>query len=93
MVEFQNLGNFLKAKRTEAGYTQQELAGKLGDIHSQFVSNWERGLCAPPGHSFQKLIELLKINREKLVDVMMEDSRNVIEAKVMKKKKVVRKLA
>ncbi len=87
MAEFSNLGTFLKQKRIDSGFTQNELATKLGDVHSQFVSNWERGLCAPPNHSFQKLINVLKINKQKLVDVMMEDSKISIEARVLNKKK------
>ncbi len=87
MAEFNHLGAFLRQKRIDSGFTQAELAEKLGDVHSQFVSNWERGLCAPPGHSLHKLIDLLKLNREKLVEVMLEDSKSVIESKVYKKKK------
>ena len=86
MSEFHHLGSFLKRKRIDSGYTQAELASSLGDVHSQFVSNWERGLCAPPSHCFQKLIEVLKLSREKLVEVMLADSRVAIEAKVFKKK-------
>lgn len=93
MAEFNHLGAYLREKRIDSGYTQAELASSLGDVHSQFVSNWERGLCAPPGHSLQKLIELLKLNREKLVDVMLMDSRSVIEAKVYKKKAKSRRTA
>ena len=86
MAEFHHLGAYLREKRIDSGYTQAELASSLGDVHSQFVSNWERGLCAPPGHSLHKLIDILKLSREKLVDVMLEDSRSVIESKVYKKK-------
>ncbi len=86
MTEFANLGNFLKQKRVDANLTQRELASALGNMNSQFVSNWERGLCAPPSHCFQKLIDMLKINRDTLVHVMLEDSRVVIEAKVYKKR-------
>lgn len=86
MTEFKNLGNFLKKKRVGASYTQRELASALGNMNSQFVSNWERGLCAPPSHCFQKLIDLLKINRDSLVEIMLEDARSVIESKVYKKK-------
>ncbi len=86
MAEFQNLGVFLKEKRISSKYTQAGLALSLGDVHSQFVSNWERGLCAPPGHCLAKLIDILKLNRVKLMDVMLEDSRAEIEAKIFKKK-------
>jgi len=93
MAEFKNLGLYLKEKRIEHGYTQAELAEELGDVHSQFVSNWERGVCAPPGHCFQYLIEVLKLNREKLIHVMLTDSKLLIEAKVMKKKSRSRRSA
>ena len=85
-TEFQNLGQYLKEKRVQGGYTQVELAARLGDVHSQFVSNWERGLCAPPSHCFQDLIQILKLNRETLVEVMLVDSQKVIESKVYRKK-------
>ena len=91
MAEFHHLGAFLKEKRVSSNYTQAELASALGDVHSQFVSNWERGLCAPPGHSLQRLIDLLKLNREKLVDVMLQDCRSEIEARVFKKKSKARR--
>lgn len=86
MREFTNLGAFLKKKRIDRNLTQRDLAYALEDVHIQFVSNWERGLCAPPAHSFEKIIEVLKINRETLVSVMLEDSRMAIEAKVYKRK-------
>jgi transcriptional regulator with XRE-family HTH domain len=86
MAAFSNLGRYLKLKRIESGYTQAELARELGSIHSQFVSNWERGLCAPPSYSFARLISVLSINREKMVEVMVEDSKIAIEQKVYVKK-------
>lgn len=86
MKEFTNLGKFLQNKRHESKLTQKELASILGNMDSQFVSNWERGLCAPPSHAFEKIIDVLKLNREKLVEIMLEDSKATIEAKVYKKK-------
>lgn len=83
--EFGNLGKLLKEKRMQLGYTQSEVGEKLA-IHTQFVSNWERGLCAPPNHSFQKIISLFKLDRTQLADVMMADSKISIDAKVFKKK-------
>jgi len=85
MSEFKNLGIYLKEKRTLAGLTQQQLASALGNIHSQFVSNWERGLCSPPGHCLQELISILNINRDHLVEVMLMDSQNAIRLKIDKK--------
>lgn len=85
-VEFQNLGKYLKNKRVQANYTQAELAEALGNVHTQFVSNWERGLCAPPNHCFHTLISTLKLSRVELVEAMLVDSKKIIESKVYTKK-------
>lgn len=82
MSEFINLGQYLKQKRLGSDLTQSELAAKLGSVHVQFISNWERGLCSPPNHCFEKLIQVLDLSRSKLVKVMVEDSKSVITAKV-----------
>lgn len=81
-TEFKNLGRYLKLKRIKSKYTQTELANLLGDVHTQFVSNWERGLCAPPSHCFSHLITVLKLNRVELVEAMLSDSKRIIESKV-----------
>lgn len=87
MTDFFELGQYLKEKRVSAGLTQTELASKLGEVHTQFVSNWERGMCAPPNHCFQKLIEVLDLSRDKLVKVMVADSKKLIADKVYAKPK------
>ncbi len=86
MLGYKKLGEFLKEKRVDAGLTQPALAQKLGEVHSQFVSNWERGLCAPPSHAFQRLISVLSLNRDELVKVMVADYQSEVEFKVFKKK-------
>ena len=86
MTEFLNLGNYLKEQRVEAEMTQSELSQKL-KVHVQFVSNWERGLCAPPSHCFEKALDVLKCDRNKVVEYMLQDSKKLIESKVFKKKK------
>lgn len=93
MREFSNLGLLLKNKRLERKLTQKEVGLSLGSVNTQFVSNWERGLCAPPSHSFEKLIVLLKIERETLVEVMLQDSFLLIQSKVYRKKSSKKKQA
>lgn len=85
-VDFQNLGTYLKEKRAQSGYTQTELS-KILKVHVQFVSNWERGLCAPPSHCFHDIIDVLNLDREHLVEVMLTDSKLIIQSKVFKKKR------
>lgn len=86
MAAFSNLGQYLKKRRLAEGYSQSQLARSLGSLHVQFVSNWERGLCAPPVHSLSRVISVLKLQREKVVEVMVEDSKIAIEHKIYVKK-------
>lgn len=83
-LDYQNLGKYLKEKRISSGYTQSELAEKL-KVHVQFVSNWERGICAPPSHCFQQTLDILNADRKKIVSVMLLDSKRIIEAKIFNK--------
>lgn len=85
-VEFQNLGNYLKERRLSVGLTQLEHSREL-KVHTQFVSNWERGTCSPPSHCFQRALEILEADRDKVVKLMVLDSKLIIEAKVFKNKK------
>lgn len=85
-ADFHNLGLYLKEKRSNSGFTQVELSEAL-KVHVQFVSNWERGLCAPPNHCFEKLVQVLNLNRDTLVKVMVDDSKRLIELKVFSKRK------
>lgn len=83
--EYENLGKYLKEKRLQAKYTQASLAEKLNGMHNQFISNWERGLCAPPSHSLDNLIKVLKLNRSELMDAMMADQELSIKKFIYKK--------
>lgn len=84
--EFQNLGSYLKEKRIESKLTQAEVSEYL-KVHIKYVSNWERGLCAPPTHSFQHALDLLGADRKKVVELMLLDSKRAIEEKIFKKTK------
>lgn len=46
-MKFLKTGEYMQQFRLNLGMTQKEF-GALGGTHTQFVSNWERGLCAPP---------------------------------------------
>lgn len=67
-----NEGSFLKAKRNEAGLTQTQLSEKL-NVHAQYVSNWERGLCPPPSAKYKKLVKILKIDLNELLIELQTD--------------------
>lgn len=85
MAGFHQLGSYLKQKRSDSGYSQVELAEILGYSSSQFVSNWERGISAPPPESLQKLIKLLKLNKDTIIHFMLLDYKVELEQKLFKK--------
>ena len=66
-----DLGKHLQTLREKSGLTQKELADKFGYKTPQFISNWERGIAAPPIPVIKKLAKLLHIDSDKLFDVIL----------------------
>ena len=82
---------FSKA-RSIKGVTQAQL-GDLVGVHPQFVSNWERGLCAPPKEALDRVIIVLEISRKDLCKAMLEDAKTFIEDQVYPSKKLYQRAA
>lgn len=59
-----NLGIYLKVKRVEAELSQNEVAKVLGYKSAQFISNWERGISAPPVKVLPVLCKMYKVDPE-----------------------------
>ena len=76
----EEIGNYLRVKREAMKITQIELADKLGYATSQFVSNWERGLCRPPSDRLKQIVKLLKINRSEFLKLIMDVERREWES-------------
>lgn len=73
-------GEFLKTKREAAKLSQSEVAKNLGYSSPQFISNFERGLCAPPLAALKRIAEVYKISRKELIGMMMAQQRQYLEA-------------
>jgi len=77
---FIKTGEVLRKFRLEAKLTQAELADacKAGgnSMHTQFVSNWERGLCLPPNWALKPLAKALKFGPKRRDD-FYDDNRRV----------------
>lgn len=67
------LANFLRTHREKAGFSQADVAQKLGYSTPQFVSNWERGISAPPFNALKKLAVLYSIDADALFNVVLEN--------------------
>ncbi len=62
----------LKEARLQVGLSQVDLAEKLGYETSQFISDWERGIHAPPIKNLSKICKLLNVNEQKIFDLFIE---------------------
>lgn len=76
--KFKSTGELLRAARISMNFSQSDLSEiiriHLGEkVHSQFVSNWERGLCHPPEHYLLKLLDLMRINKQEYLSRMVND--------------------
>ena len=77
----QRLGELLTEKRKEKNITQWEAGQHLGLGSSQYVSNFERGLCEPSIEHAVILAELYDIPRKQIYDILMD----AYEAKIHEK--------
>ncbi|KYG63703.1 transcriptional regulator [Bdellovibrio bacteriovorus] len=68
------LGNFLKEKRSAAGLSQADVAKKLGYSTSQFISNWERGLSTPPVSVLKILADMYEINPDSMLKAVLDST-------------------
>lgn len=65
-------GRQLRHLRLSAGLTQWNVAWECEYSHSQFVSNWERGLSYPPLHAAKILARLYNVALATLVADLYE---------------------
>lgn len=68
---FIELGSYLRKSRKQAGLSQGDVAKELGYATPQFVSNFERGLCAPPLPKLKILIKLFKLSQDEVIGLML----------------------
>ncbi len=80
------VGQYLKDKRVEAGYTQFEVAKKLGYLTAQYISNIERGIALPPNRSLTKLIGLYKIPEDQLFSLLLQAQKILLEDSIFGKR-------
>lgn len=66
-----NLGQILRARRTELGYTQYELS-ELIEIKSNLYQKYEYNICRPNFENLLKIFYYLQISLDKISDVFMQ---------------------
>ena len=79
--------NILKEARQKKALTQSEIAKHLGYNTPQFVSNWERGLSAPPIESLNQISEILELDVSQVRNYVFNFRANKIAEKVYQDQK------
>lgn len=69
------LGTYLRRKRELVKLTQAEVADALGYKSPQYVSNWERGASCPPAHGLRKLVKILHLDRNEILNILVSIDR------------------
>lgn len=73
------VGNYLRNKRREAGLTQIEVSDHFGYASSQFISNIERGISAPPSAIMKALVKLYNISKNEFLDLLVEEYKRFLK--------------
>lgn len=81
----QKVGRLFKEYRLEAGFTQGEVSQHLKYSNSQFVSNFERGLCMLPLPKLRLALDLFKVSGAEIVDLIIELQKEHLENTLLKK--------
>ncbi len=81
------LGKMFQRGRVESNMTQSAVCKILGYSSSQFLSNFERGLCSMPLPQLKKLIELYDLNGEDVVELMISIQNKFLRDLLIRKRK------
>lgn len=69
-----SLAEILHGYRVGANLTQAQVADHLGYSTPQFISNWERGVSAPPINMIKKLSALYRVDAEEMFKLIEEQT-------------------
>lgn len=67
------LAKYLTDKRKKQGLSQNDISKALGYTGPQFISNCERGLCAPALGTAKTLAKILNVPKREMIDNIMAD--------------------
>ena len=72
MIKSKTINEFLRHACEKAEMTQMDAASFLGHSTAQYLSNLERGLCAPSVEMAIRLCEFYRAKRAEMYDVMVD---------------------
>lgn len=78
----EDLGLYFKEMRKKAGLSQVDVAQKLGYSSAQFVSNWERGLAAPPLEKLSTIIKIYNGNPNEVFQFILRYQERILKESI-----------
>jgi transcriptional regulator with XRE-family HTH domain len=79
MLATKRIATFFKDSRVKVRLSQSEVATFMGYSCAQFVSNWERGISTPPLEKLPKLLDLYRLDRNDLIELVLQETRSFLE--------------
>lgn len=83
-MTFTNTALHLKKSRKKAGIPQVFVSNKLGFTSPQFISNFERGISAPPARSWPIIAKIYGIRVKTIEAAYLKDVKNYIKKEVLR---------
>lgn len=87
LLENKKLSSYLKDVRKSAFITQNEMSSLFfekskKELHPQYISNFERGLCVPSVNLIKAYIEVCGANKKKVIFLMTENYNNSLRTQL-----------
>jgi transcriptional regulator with XRE-family HTH domain len=76
------IGVFLREGREKMGISQKEASDFAGLQSPQYISNIEREVSDPSWQVLRKLIELYQLPKKEVVDILLEQRKQLIMEKL-----------
>lgn len=76
------LGSWIKSQRLSKGWTQIEMAKKLGLRTAQAIGNIERGAAPFPQERVMTLCETLSVNSDLVIRLLVSDYEDRVREKM-----------
>ena len=73
---YTKLGQMIRESRRGMGYTQLDLAKKLGYESTQFVCLFEQGKSKVPAKTLGQLVPTLGLPKKKIIKMLVDDFEN-----------------
>lgn len=78
MIDLVNFGQRLRHCRKEKGFSQEEVAERIG-VSAQAISKWEKGEGLPDLYHFQILTQFYRISADSLLEIELDGEVHVLE--------------